>query len=361
LKNDQPTSDWQALASATLIGSMPHRDPDKVIDLILREIPEVPVWPQLSVFQPEQMMFQYLEGLPALRTADTRVFMQTNTDEFERDQYSFYEECMEVEAHTRDILGSRFKMGAESGRTFYQFVRLLERLSPSCKALKGQIVGPFTLLSGLKDQDDRSLLYDERLQDLVPKHLAMKARWQIRLLKAFGHPVIIFLDEPALAGYGSSAFISISRELIEQLLKEVVAAVHEEGALAGIHICANTDWLLAFDSGADIINFDSYNYFDKFVLYRDAFLKFIGSGRTIAWGIVPTGDPDTIQRESAATLADRWMKSIPELCAAEIDLPAILSRSLFTPSCGCGSLPEPTAERVVQITAEVSRLMKARL
>jgi methionine synthase II (cobalamin-independent) len=361
LKNNEFKSDWQALAAATLVGSMPHRDPDRVIDLILREIPEIPVWPQLPFFRFEQMMLQYLDGLPGLQFSDKRVFVRTDTAAFEQELYSFYEEYMEVEAETKDILNSRFKMGHDSGRTFFQFVKSLERLPPACRALKGQIVGPFTLLSGLKDQNDSALLYDERMRDVVPKHLAMKAKWQILNLKTFGYPVILFLDEPALAGFGSSAFISVSRELIQQLLKEVVDAAHQEGSLAGIHICANTDWLLAFDSRVDIINFDAYNYFDKFALYREAFLEFMAEGRMVAWGMVPTGDPMILEAESAAALADRWLKSIQELSGDEISLPKVLSQSLFTPSCGCGSLPEPMAERVVHLAAELNGIMRAYL
>jgi len=37
---------------------------------------------------------------------------------------------------------------------------------------ESQVVGPFTLLSGLKDQDGRALLFDERFVDIVPKLLA---------------------------------------------------------------------------------------------------------------------------------------------------------------------------------------------
>jgi hypothetical protein len=49
----------------------------------------------------------------------------------------------------------------------------------------------------------------------------------------------------------------------------VVDAIHTDGGLAGIHVCANTDWSLVLESGADIVNFDAYAYFDRFILYGD--------------------------------------------------------------------------------------------
>lgn len=353
--------DWQASASATLVGSMPHLDRQKAIDLILQAVPEIPVWPQLSNNKAEQMMVQYLEGLPGIHGADGELVVLTDTPEFETELYKFYEEYLEVESAGRDLLDSRFKMGAETGKTFFEFLDTLHQTRLTCKAVKGQIVGPFTLLTGLKDLQDRALLYDERFPEVVTKHLAMKAKWQIEHLKSAGYPVIIFLDEPALAGFGSSAFISVSRELIQELLKEVIDAVHEAGALAGIHICANTDWMLAFDSAVDIINFDAYNYFEKFALYKEPFTRFLAQNRTVAWGIIPTGDTQIINRETSESLADRWMKGIDELCSSELTRETILSKSLFTPSCGCASLSEEAAERVLILAREVGQIMRGHL
>lgn len=348
---------WKASAAATMVGSMPHTDREGVIDLVFREFPQVPVWPQLAAFPPEQMMNQYLEGLPGIRTEEGRVFLDTAGSDFDRELVSFYEEYLELESQSGDILESRFKMGAATGRTFASFLEKIPQAQGPILALKGQVTGPFTLLSGLKDQNGRALLYDDRFQDVIPKHLALKARWQIRQLKEFGHPVIMFLDEPALAGLGSSAFISVSEELVQQLLKEVADAVHQDGALAGVHICANTDWRLVFHSPVDIINFDSYNFFEKFALYRDDFLRFIKEGRTVAWGVVPTSDPALIELETPETLADRWLQHIQSLVDSETTVDRILSQSLFTPSCGCGSLTEALAERVLYLTRETARIL----
>ena len=349
---------WQPLAAATMVGSMPHHDRGKVIELILETFPEVPVWPQLPSFPPEQMMIQYLEGLPGTRVESAQVLMEVDTPQFEKELIEFYEAYLEVEEAGGDLEGSRFQMGPETGISFFQFLDKLAQTVPSFRALKGQIVGPFTLLTTLKDRQDRALIYNEQMVDVVVKHLALKAKWQIRRLKAFGRPVILFLDEPALAGFGSSALIAISEELVRRLLREVVAAVHQAGALAGVHICANTDWDLVFKTGVDIINFDAYNYFDKFALYRESFLKFIEEGRIIAWGVVPTNDPEIIRRESSQSLANLWLERIEQLVTPTVSRSKILSQSLFTPSCGCGSLSESVAERVVQLTRQLGYIMQ---
>jgi hypothetical protein len=355
------TSTWQPSAAATLIGSMPHRDRQHVIDLVLREIPEVPVWPQLAGYAEERMMVQYLEGLPGLRNDGGHILVATGDAGFDGELLAFYQDYLDLEARTLAIEESRYGLGESTGRTFFQFVRTLGPASQAGRAVKGQVVGPFTLLTGLADEQRKPLIYDERMRDVVAKLLALKARWQIEKLRPLGQPVIIFLDEPALAGYGSSAYVGVSAELVAGLLEEVIGAVHQAGALAGIHVCANTDWHLVLQSPADIVNFDAYGYFDRFVLYRDAVIDFFKSGRIVAWGLVPTSERQAIIDETAPALAARWFEQVRPLIGPDLSVAQILAQSLFTPSCGCGSLTEELAERVVKLTRELSTIMQGHL
>ncbi len=349
---------FQGLGSATLIGSMPQRDRQRAIRLVLQAAPEIPAWPQLTAYPAEQMMAQYIEGLPGLVTEEGRQFVRSDTPEFDQQVLLFYERYLALGDRPLQVEASRFRMGEETSATFRCFLETVKGADLPLRALKGQIVGPFTLLSGMKDQDGRALIYDERFLDIIPKLLGLKARWQIELMQTFGVPVIIFLDEPGLAGFGSSAFIAVSAELVLRLLAEVVDAVHTAGGLAGVHVCANTDWLLLFQSNFDIINFDSYGYFDKFALYRKQCLKFMAQGGNIAWGIVPTSDLDAIQAETPEGLARRWTGQIRELAAGEMEIEEVIAHSLFTPSCGCGSLPEDYAVRVLDLLKGFCRIMR---
>ena len=349
---------FQGLGCATLIGSMPQRDRERAIGLVLQTAPEIPAWPQLPAYPAEQMMVQYIEGLPGIVTEEGRQFVKSDTAEFDRQALLFYEQYLALDEGPLPIEDSSFRMGEETSATFRRFLETVKDANLPLRALKGQIVGPFTLLSGLKDQDGRALIYDERFLDIIPKLLGLKARWQIELMRTFGVPVIVFLDEPGLAGFGSSAFITVSAELVLKMLAEVVDAVHSAGGLAGIHVCANTDWLLAFQSNFDIINFDSYGYFDKFALYRKECLQFMAEGGNIAWGIVPTSDLDAIQAQTPEGLAGRWTDRIRELAAGKMKIEEVIAHSLFTPSCGCGSLPEDYAARVLDLLRSFSRIIR---
>ena len=334
---------------ATLIGSMPQKDRASTIDLVLKTAPEIPAWPQLTVYPAERMMEQYIEGLPGLVNIEDRMFVNSGAPEFDSEMLLFYEQFLAIEEGGLKIDDSRFRMGEETGATFRGFVDTVKRVRPGARALKGQVVGPFTLLCGMKDQDGRALIHDDRFVDIVPKLLGLKARWQIEAMRPFGVPVIIFLDEPGLAGFGSSALITVSAELVIRLLSEVVGAVHAAGGMAGVHVCANTDWQLAFNSNFDIINFDAYGYFDKFALYQKECLDFLGRGGNIAWGVVPTSDPDAIAAETPESLAARWIGQAEEFAAGRMTIRELIAQSLFTPSCGCGSLSEEQAARVLAL------------
>jgi hypothetical protein len=81
----------------------------------------------------------------------------------------------------------------------------------------------------------------------------------------------------------------------------------------------------------------------------------------VAWGIVPTGNPEWIHSETVDSLCDRWLQEVTTLTGPELPMERIFSRSLFTPSCGCGTLNEREAERVVELTRGVSDQLREKL
>jgi methionine synthase II (cobalamin-independent) len=349
---------WHPNAAATLVGSLPHEDRLRALELVFAQMVEIPVWPQLSPYSSEQMMVQFNEGLPGLVRRDNRNLFVTSDPRFEEELLKFYEEYLAASDGQLPLEQSRFCLGDETGRTFFAFLDRLERQQPRPAAVKGQITGPFTLLAGLKKENDQLALYDSQLRDAVVKTLALKAQWQVEQLARSGLRTIIFIDEPALAGFGSSAFISVSAEEITTMHNELASHIHKAGGLVGTHICANTDWSLFFGGSLDLINFDAYTYFDRFALYRGDLVPYLDRGGLVAWGIVPTMEVDCINVESPDSLVNRWRNQIEELAGNDLSLETIFRQAIITPSCGCGTLTEDLAERVVWLTHEVSKRLR---
>jgi len=338
----------------TLIGSLPLADHGEATELVLKHTPDIPIWVQLPVHGAEGMMVQFSNGLPGLCRDSADVFVDTQSEDFDQQLLRFYEEYMGVLDGQIDFDTSRFALEAESAGGFFELRQRLATRREAPGAVKGQITGPFTLGTGIVDQHKQAIFYDAQLRDALVKLLAMKARWQVRRLLQLEQPVIIFVDEPGLAGFGSAGFTSISRDDISLCFEEIFEAVHEEGGLVGVHVCANTDWSLILESAADIVSFDAYGYFDRFVLYAEQIKTFLDSGKILAWGIVPTLDPEEIEQATVETIWDRWMSQVNQIAELGIDVPKLISQSLITPSCGMGSLGLDSAEKVIRLTKAVS-------
>jgi hypothetical protein len=337
-----------------LIGSLPLTDHLEAQRLILKYTPEIPLWPQLPGYPEEGMLAQFLPGLPGITSVDGKTFIDIESARFEDELLAFYEDYMAVAENIQPLQDSRFALTLDTAKGFFAFMELLKTSGNQLTALKGQITGPITFCTGVTDNRDRAIFYNEQVRDAAVKLIALKARWQVRAMSVLGKPAIVFLDEPGLAGFGSSAFISISKEDVLACFEEVIEAIHDEGGIAGIHVCDNTDWSLVLESSADVASFDAYKYFDLFILYPDLLRRFISDGRILAWGIVPTLNAEDIDRETAETLTTGWREKAAQIEALGIDPGVIRAQSLITPSCGTGSLDRARAERVLALTREVS-------
>ncbi len=336
------------------IGSLPVRDHDQAVRLMMEYTPDIPIWIQLPAFKKEGMIPQFLPGMPGLSQADDKVFINSVSDEFDGQLVSFFEDYLAISEDEKSLQDSRFALDADVAPGFFAFTEAMDALEKPPAAVKGQVTGPFTFTTGVVDENGRAIFYQDQLRDAAVKLIALKARWQVRQLKRYNVPVIMFLDEPALAGYGSSAFISISREEVDACLKEVIDAVHQEGGIAGVHVCANAEWSIILDSPADIVSFDAYSFFDKFILYAGQIRKFMDKGGIMAWGIVPTGSPEAVAEASLDSLAALWETEVRQLEALGIKRDDIIAQSLITPSCGTGSLALDQALKVITLTRELS-------
>jgi hypothetical protein len=345
----------------TLIGSLPAADHQQAMDWILAATPEIPLWPQLPAFPQERMLNQFTEGLPGIIENGFHPYFDLNTDAFAADQLSFYEDYLRVTENPGELLASRFQISPDRAAGLYLLAELAPEIGNKVLGVKGQVTGPFTLLTGITDAGKRLGYYDPNFRDIVVKGIAMKAAWQVAFLQQkFTAPVLMFIDEPALAGLGSSSFISVSVDDISQDLAEVTDSVHARGGLAGVHVCANTDWNILLNSGIDIISFDAYSFFDKFITCKNLIHDFLARGGLIAWGIVPTAEPEHVEMETGDSLVSRWEKQAVLLSGGSWDVPSLLQQTLVTPSCGTGSLSPELARKVLQMTKEVSAALRTK-
>ncbi len=346
---------FQADSLPLLIGSLPMADHLIATRLMLKYTPEIPLWIQLPCYAQERLLAQFSACLPGIRGEGDNLHMETGSEAFSQELLAFFEEYMAVSEGNSPVFESRFALKGEAACGFEAFFEVLSSLKYKPLAVKGQITGPFTLLTGLKDQNGRIVYYNQELREAIVKAIAMQARYQVERLKTLANEVILFLDEPALAGFGSSALVSIQKDDVISQLDEIMNEVHRAGALVGVHVCANTDWGMLFSTGIDILSFDAFGFFDRMLLFKDQVAEFVGRGGVIAWGLVPTLNSEDLIQAKVDSLFANWQSCIQAL---GLHMDTAKRQSLITPSCGTGCLSLELAIKAMDLTRELSSAIR---
>jgi methionine synthase II (cobalamin-independent) len=324
----------------TGIGSFPFTSIDETIDLIFSTCKEIPFWPQLPKRSHlENMYVTFLEGVPCIVSDEDKdtIYMDTaRTEGIEE----FYEN-VGAENINAFAISEKYAPG------FYRFLDRLKEVEDDIQFIKCQITGPFSMGLGLKDENDKPVIYNFAFYDIIKKALNMKAKWMTGAIQERypGTDIIMFCDEPYMVSFGS-AYISIPREDVIASLNEVVEGVP---ARCGIHICGNTDWSVPFQSDIEIVNYDAFSYLDTIFYFTDDLKEFLERGGWIAPGVVPSS-PD-VMNETPDSVRDRaalFIEKIAGITSPDTD------SILFTTSCGLGSLREDEARRAMELLKQLS-------
>lgn len=341
---------------ATAIGSLPHANAEVAVKVILANIPDAPIWPQLSAIgMNEQMEIQYSEGMPriVIDREKERMYIDT-TGDYSMDLATFYENFL---MENMDY----FQITPAFSKGIYALEAALTAAGGSRPFVKVQTTGPISFGLTIVDENKRAIYYNPEFLDIVVKALAMKCRWQIEKFRGFAKDVICFIDEPILSAFGSSTYVSVSREDVVERLNEVVETVHAAGAIAGVHCCGNTEWSILIDAGVDLVNFDAFDFGDSIALYPQAVKAHLEAGKGLAWGVVPTNS-EKIQAQTVESLVAKFDAGVDNLAKATgLDKELILTQAMVTPSCGTGSLPVADAERVFSLLGQTSKALRQRM
>ncbi len=342
-------------ARPLFIGSLPMADHIAALREVLQRTPETPHWVQLPLHPEEGFLVQFCRGLPGLRDGWVPL-VHTGSAGFEADVLAFYEEFMEVTEGRAPLRGSRFSIGPEEAPGLHLLVEALK--GRETFVVKGQISGPLSVLLGIRDEDGRSAYYDERIRDVTVKLLSLKAKWQALYLGEEGRRrALVFVDEPAMGALGSSVYIGVDPGEALAGLDEVLRSIREAGACSGVHVCSNADWGAILRQSLDVVSFDAFSYFERLALFSREVSTFLEGGGVIAWGIVPTAT-EALEKWDAPKLASLWMDQAGTLSKGGIEVERIFRQAFITPSCGLGGLEPQWATKAMDLTVEVSRLLR---
>jgi methionine synthase II (cobalamin-independent) len=320
--------------AATGIGSLPHEDPAKAVELVLSRMQEVPYWPQLpSLGFGENMYAQFSSQLPGVNVDGQRKRITVDLDDYDPEEFytAIVTEDVDHFAHSpQNFHGLYALLDAAKGRRF--------------RAAKGQVTGPVSAGLQVLDRNGKPALYDEAYGEIIRRNLNMQARWQADKLREITDRPLMFLDEPSLTLIGTP-FASVSAKQVVDWVNEVLDGVD---AVKGLHCCGNTDWPLVLSTNIDVLSFDAYTYAHTVSLFPKEISSFLERGGAIAWGLVPNME-DQIAKETVGTLLKRFEGALEKLSGKGLDIDLVLERSLITPQCGLGGLDTLKAEKVLEL------------
>lgn len=333
------------------IGSLPHRDPFRAVELVRDLCPEIPFWPQLPRLSPREGFVASCLG-PALK--------EVRDDE---DGFAFRLPRGRVPALVRAIreLPDGFPPGAAAGwTTLLKAVTGGEFQDPI--AVKGQIPGPLSLTSCFREEGETQggFVLDRQLRKVIVERLIRLARWQIEILSRFRLPVLLFVDEPALFRLQDSPQtltevdentpLHVANLEFLDGLRTLIEEIRLAGASPGLHCCSQMPATLLSRLGPDFYSFDAYHGLEA-LLEAPETGAFLEAGGRLAFGLVPTqGLSETPPVESLAKRLDHALTKSGFGTA-------LLDSSLCSASCGLGNLEPNDAETVLrQVRALSERL-----
>lgn len=344
----------------TAIGSLPDIGTTEGLQLVLDSLQQIPHWPQFPKRAPEYLTHQFLQvlidcGVMEVPEQGNPVLNEQNPT-FVEGLTAFYQTYLEAASGNQEALAA-FAIPDWAGKGFAALIdELANNPTLQPQYVKGQLVGPLTAGLQIMNAENIPIIYDDQLRDVVIKALTMNIHWQVSQLSHSGLPVIIFLDEGLLHAYGHRDFLSISAQLINDTFSELITAIKDSGAEAGIHFCSRADWELLFPAQPDILAFDAYSYFSGILAAPEQVDTFLAQGGTIAWGLIPSYE--ACFTETAATLCQRWQNYIARLEQKGVDSARLRKQYLITPSCGTGFYTPAIAQRVYQLLQETGELIR---
>lgn len=348
---------------ATAIGSLPHNNPQEAMDLIFAKFPDFPIWPQLANVNPkEDMIAQFTQNIPGILfdEKDNRWYMDQNTDDFYEKLEEFYLDYESIISGENLDLLDKYGINDEFSSTIPIYLEKIKKSKPLM--VKGQITGPFTYGTSFVDTEKRCAFYDDTLREILIKGLTLKALWQVKKFQEASPESIpvIFMDEPSISQYGTSAFVTISKKDIVNSISEIAKILKDNGALVAIHCCGKTDWSIILESGVDILNFDGFYFAESLSLYSEKVKEFLEKGGYIAWGMIPTMDEDSLKDSSQESLIEKFNKAKSYLINKGIDEELINNSSFITPACGAGGLSKDLAEKAMDLTCKLSQYFRSK-
>ncbi len=296
------------------MGILPHTDVDRALQLAFSL--DIPFWPQLPrLSYYEDMYVQVSENFPGVRIDEANRRIDFNTDRFMEEMPAFIERMDDDEI---------YRLGPDYSVVYHEFLR---RDLGKYYAVRGQIEGPVSFGFNVKDENDRPILYNDEVREILIDFMARKVAVMGAELNALNPRSFMFVDEPGL----EFIFSSLSGYPEETARRDMDRFFSQVAGKRGVHLCGNPDWDFLLKTPMDILSFNAFGRGDRFVNYVPSLKAFLAKGGVIGWGMVPA-NYDEFYSTELGSLMDMLENFWETLEKAGISREYLLPRSLLMPA-----------------------------
>jgi len=241
-----------------------------------------------------------------------------------------------------------------SERFSHVYQRFLSLELDSFKAIRGQIIGPISLMLKIVDENGKPIAYNDEVRAFAYTIIQKKLNAQYAQLRAKNEKAFVWIDDPGLE-FVFNAMCGYDNVKAKEELTVFFDGV--EGP-RGLHLCGRPDWDFLLSLNIEILSFNAYAFGEIFVTY-DRVKDFLGKGNIISWGIVPTYFEE-FSKEDSSGLAGRLESMWAALERKGIDRELIIQNSLLAPAT-CNLLnadKTTTVEKSFKLLTSVSSHLK---
>ncbi|SFM62947.1 hypothetical protein [Thermodesulforhabdus norvegica] len=325
----------------TAMAVMPHRDPDKALELALSL--DIPFWPQLPLFSYyEDMYVQASEHFPGIILDLEHRKLSFSTSKFMDELPGILDRFEDPEL---------FNVSPEYSVVYHKFLAMDLADRP---AIRGQIEGPISFGFNVQDEKGRPILFNDEVRSFLLEFMARRVNVQLRRLKEKNKNAFMFIDEPGLQFVfsGMSGYDSVRARFDLEYFFSLIERPR------GIHLCGNPDWEFLLGLDLDILSLDVYTNGEIFSAYGKSIRRFLERGGVLSWGMVPTNF-EPFEKESLNSLFERFLELFDRVMVSMgpgIDREMLISRSLLSPATCCLVNPDgaATVEKAFGVVKELS-------
>jgi hypothetical protein len=339
---------FKAAGLPMVLGSLPYTSPSQALGLLRRHTNALLAWPQLPLrgFR-EQSLVQAMVGFPGLvidaQRGHISIDRRRAEEELNQVEIAYLKHDLEFAANTE-----------EEAAGFFELTRQREAIRGTV-AIKGQLLGPISAAAQLIDEQNRPIIYDPMLFEALTHFLCLRATWQYSRLAELSPTTIICLDEPFLDAIGLS-FLPIDWEIAQAHIDLVFSGI---SGCRAIYAGGAAEWAKLMQTSADLIIADIYSHPAGLQQAAAELSEYLERGGMIGLGITPA-DEEALARESPESLLRRIESLLNNVQQRGVSGERLIEQCVLTPSDMIGRLAPESAEHVLQVLAETSRLVRER-